>query len=549
MSSSSNDGTATATAGQAKPVVVLDEVASSSQANVHANRFSFLAILGLAFAILNSWVAMSASLSVVLPSGGPVAMLWGLVISAVSIMVLAACLAEICAVLPTVGGPYHWTFALAPKRIQVGLAYFTGWCSAGGWVCLVATTSSLGGTFIVNIISLTHPSYEEQSWHVFLLYVAFAIMGWFVNVFGAKILDVCNRTALFWSLAGAFCTIVVCLATATPNFRTGKDVFGTYVNTTGWNNFVAFMLGLLQSTFGLVGVDGVTHLVHEMPRPHLNAPRAMLLAPAIGAFTSWIVLMVLLFCLSDYDAVIESSAGPLLTIIYQATGNIGGSVALLMFPVCSMLFAAIGILTASSRTSQALAVDKGLPFSNFFASETRWVEVPVPAITMNTIFVIIFGCVYLGSSSALNAILSASVVLLQLSYIIPIILLLVRGRRLLDEVSFHVGPRRFNLGKFGYAMGVWAVFFSIFTDIFFLFPPELPVSGSSMNYTIVAVFVVWILAALSWTFHGRKHYKGPRNLDLSLEIARRGLTHEDHAKGIHAGSQEETTARPADKEV
>lgn len=139
--------------------------------------------------------------------------------------------------------------------------------------------------------------------------------------------------------------------------------------------------------------------VGEMPRSHVNAPRAMLLAPAVGAVSSFIVSIVLLFCLNDYDAVIESASGPLLTIIYQCTNNAGGSVALLMFPVGSMVFAAIGILCASSRTSQALAADRGLPFSNFFASEHKTLKVPVAAITMNTFWVIVFGCVYLGSSA------------------------------------------------------------------------------------------------------------------------------------------------------
>ncbi len=38
--------------------------------------FSPLAMLGLAFAILNSWTALSASLSLALPSGGPTSVIW-----------------------------------------------------------------------------------------------------------------------------------------------------------------------------------------------------------------------------------------------------------------------------------------------------------------------------------------------------------------------------------------------------------------------------------------------------------------------------------------
>jgi len=41
--------------------------------------FSPLSMLGLAFAILNSWTALAASLSLALPSGGPTSVLWGLI--------------------------------------------------------------------------------------------------------------------------------------------------------------------------------------------------------------------------------------------------------------------------------------------------------------------------------------------------------------------------------------------------------------------------------------------------------------------------------------
>lgn len=39
--------------------------------------FSFVSMLGLAFAILNSWTALAASISLALPSGGPSSVTWG----------------------------------------------------------------------------------------------------------------------------------------------------------------------------------------------------------------------------------------------------------------------------------------------------------------------------------------------------------------------------------------------------------------------------------------------------------------------------------------
>lgn len=357
---------------------------------------------------------------------------------------------------------------------------------------LTATTSSLAGSLIVGIIALLHENYEEQPWHEFLIYIAFAIGAWCVNVFAVRALDGINLAALIWSVGGVIIIVITTLACASPNYQTGKFVFGTYVNQTGWNNGVAFILGLLQSTFALVGTDGATHIIDEMPRPHIYAPLAMILAPIIGSLTAFTILIVFLFVLSDFDAVSSGSAGPLLEIIYQALGNKGGAVALYMFPVTSMAFAAISILCASSRQTQAFARDFGIPFATVWSREhPRW-GVPIWSITMTSVWVIIFGLIYLGSSSALNAILSSSVVMLQWTYCVPVILLLVRGRSLLDEIaneeyetamstskegtngrapststSFSA-KRSYNMGKWGYLVNAWGVLFALFTSILYV---------------------------------------------------------------------------------
>jgi choline transport protein len=51
------------------------------------------------------------------------------------------------------------------------------------------------------------------------------------------------------SLTGAVVIIITCLARAAPNFEPGSFVFGEYINETGWNNGVAWILGLLQSKY------------------------------------------------------------------------------------------------------------------------------------------------------------------------------------------------------------------------------------------------------------------------------------------------------------
>lgn len=62
-----------------------DADADAAQLAAHGHKqelersFSLLSMLGLAFAILNSWTALAASLSVALPGGGPTSVLWGLI--------------------------------------------------------------------------------------------------------------------------------------------------------------------------------------------------------------------------------------------------------------------------------------------------------------------------------------------------------------------------------------------------------------------------------------------------------------------------------------
>ncbi|PWN44142.1 hypothetical protein IE81DRAFT_321539 [Ceraceosorus guamensis] len=430
----------------------------------HQQRFGLLSIVGLAFAVLNSPTAMSASLSVVLPSGGPVSVIWGLFLSFLGVFSVALSLAELCSAAPTPGGPYHWVWLLSRindsredgaaaergRKASLRLTYATGWIATAGWICLAATTSSLAGTLIVGAIALNNANYQEQSWHIFLIYVAFAIGAWFVNVFGAKILDPINRAALIWSLLGVFLILVTTLSVSSPVYQPASFVFGNFANRTGWPDGAAWILGLLQSTFGLVGVDGVSHLVEELPRPHRNAPLAMILAPIIGFLSALAILMTFLFVLRDFDAVVDSSAGPLLEIIYQALGGrdvanpsraiLAGSTALYVLPIISMAFAAIAILCASSRQTQSFAKDRGFPrlLSDYLAKENERTGTPIWSITFSTAWVIIFGCIFLGSETALNSILSASVVLLQISYILPIALVLTKGRNCMDGIQQRV---------------------------------------------------------------------------------------------------------------
>jgi hypothetical protein len=54
---------------------------------------------------------------------------------------------------------------------------------------------------------------------------------------------------------------------------------------------------------------------------------------AIGTFTGFVFLTVLLFVAGNIDDVISSSAGPLLQILFNATKNKAGAICLLMYVI------------------------------------------------------------------------------------------------------------------------------------------------------------------------------------------------------------------------
>ena len=153
----------------------------------------------------------------------------------------------------------------------------------------------------------------------------------------------------------------------------------------------------------------------------------------IGLFTGFIFLSVLLFVLSDIDTVIGSTAGPLLQIFYDATNSRAGATCLLIFPLVCIVFAETSIMTTSSRMTYAFARDGGLPFSRVFSKVHTGLDVPLNALIATNVCVVIFGCIFLGSSSAFNAIVSASVVALGITYAIPPAINCLQGRRKLPD--------------------------------------------------------------------------------------------------------------------
>ncbi|PQE04411.1 GABA permease protein [Rutstroemia sp. NJR-2017a BVV2] len=423
--------------------------------------FSTLSMMGLAFAILNSWTALAASLSVALPSGGSTSVLWGLITAGICNLCLAVSLSEYLSAYPTAGGQYHWVAVISWKRYVPILSWITGWINVAGWIALVASGGLLGSQLIVGIISLTHPNYSPERWHQFLLYIAYNIIALVINAFMTSLLPLITKSAFIWSILGFVVISITVLATASPEYNSAEFVFTNFLNTTGWPDGIAWLLGLLQAA---------------------------------------------------------------------------GAICLLVFPLVCLLFATISITTTSTRMTYAFARDGGLPFSRVFSKVHPKLGLPLNALWLTMTCVLLFGLIFLGSSSAFNAIVSASVVALGVSYAIPVAVGCLRGRKVLPE------DRKFKLGAVaGWTCNLIGIAYVIVTTVLFLFPPDLPVTGSNMNYCVVAFFLVFVIAVVQWFVDGKKNFTGPR-VDLDA-------IGEGHVVGIPVEGGEGTYEEGATRKV
>jgi choline transport protein len=315
-----------------------------------------------------------------------------------------------------------------------------------------------------------------EPWQVWLFYVGWILVCFAINAFMNKILPYVNKFAFAWSLGGFTIICITVLACAAPDYAPADFVFTEFINETGWPDGVAWLLGLLQGAFSLTGYDAVAHMIEEIPNASVQGPKIMIACVGIGTTTGFLLLMILLFVSGgDAASIIAAPSGPLIKIMWTATGSRAGTVCLLMFPLICILFGATAIMTTSSRMVYAFARDGGLPYSRSFQKVHPRLGQPLNALLLITGLTILFGLILIGSTSAFNALISSSVVALGVSYAIPVAINICRGRKML-------GPRPFVLPNWlGWTVNLIGVCYTLVSTVFFLFPPVLPVTPSNMS--------------------------------------------------------------------
>lgn len=185
-------------------------------------------------------------------------LVYGVLLCWLGNLAVAASMAEMASINPTVGAQYRWSALYAPKGLGSPAFWglVQGWLTVFGWMAVVASPAFLVGTVAQGLIVLNNENYVPQGWHGTLLTWALLAIPAFCNIFARKILSTIEiiggiTHTLFWVVW------IVVLLTMARRSSTEYVFTETYSGAEfgGWpNEGVSWCVGLLTAAFPLSGM-------------------------------------------------------------------------------------------------------------------------------------------------------------------------------------------------------------------------------------------------------------------------------------------------------
>jgi len=333
-----------------------------------------------------------------------------------------------------------------------------------------------------------------------------------------------GENVFFLASLFAFLVSFIVVLAKSDTKQPAKVVFTEYTNVTGWSDGTAFMLGVGSCMYAFLATDGATHIAEELPNPGKNVPRAIWLTMVIGIATVFPWTIAFLFSTNDLTAVSEAAL-PILEVYSQALNSQGGATFMTVWFLFIYFGAGVTCVATTGRLTWAFARDNGLPFSEVFAKVHPTLKVPIWATIASTVFQILYGLIYIGSTTAFNSIINLTILGLNVTYMIPQAIVLFRGReKVLPKRYFDLGP---YFGRFCNAFSLLWV--SLYT-ILFCFPEFIPVTPNTMNYVSVVIAGVVVFITGFWMLVKKGTFVGPDVHFEAFEAASEAVLREE--KGV-----------------
>lgn len=430
-----------------------------------------------------------------LNTGGPAVMLWGWAGVGLFVLFIGMALAEVTSAYPTSGALYYMADRLGGRR----WGWYTGWLNLLGLLGAIAGIDYGAALFTGAFLNLQW-GFEPSPGSTMLIFCAILLLHAVLNLFGVRLVSLLNSASVWWHLAGV-ALIVAVLAIVPDHHQSPSFVFTKFVNDTGWSNpvYVA-AIGLLLAQYTFCGYDASAHLSEETSNASVSAARGIVRSIWVSWIAGFVLLAGLTFSIQDYAGTQNSATGvPPAQILLDALGTDGAS-ALMLVVIVAQLFCGNAEVAAASRMVFAFSRDNALPGSALWRKVSSRTQTPVPAVWLAVVVAGVLALPSLYSTTAYGAVTAINVIGITPAYAIPVLLRLRAGDR------FQRGP--WHLGRWSRPVGWVAVVWVALVTVLFCLPQSSPITVDSMNYAVIALVVVLVLASV-WWYVARRAYGTP----------------------------------------
>jgi choline transport protein len=458
--------------------------------------FTTLSAIGIGYGVTNTALGVLLVLGTTLPFGGAPLLFWGFILVVIVGLSTAVTLAELCSAMPHPGGQYIWVHRLAPPSCRRFLSYVTGmigWLSAIIMGASGLLAASLNVSFLVVLLK---PSFVYKRWMGF---VGYQILN-FVTLFGACFEYAQLKISKILLLLSCITLPAIALTLFAMSSRraSAKSFLITTTNTSGWQDGVAFLIGVNGINWCLSCLDATTHLAEEIPSPGTNIPKALMWTVVLGFCSGMLMILAILINLPTIDGSADNSG---IVLIYRITGSQAVAVGAWILVLILIIGSTWGVQTWQSRIAWTLSRESAFPLHRHFSKiAPAPFHTPIWSLVGSACGAAILGFLYLGSEVAFTSLCATALLLQYISYAIPVALVLYQGRS-------GFGHGTFWYPKLGFVANIIMLMWTIIALVFYCLPTSLPVFAYQMNYSAVILVVVPAFISCLWFLYAKQHYE------------------------------------------
>ena len=144
-----------------------------------------------------------------------------------------------------------------------------------------------------------------------------------------------------------------------------KVVWTNFQDNSNWGRIgISCLVGMTGPVISLIGADSACHLSEELKNAGWVLPRSMVAIAVANYIMGFLMTITIMSTLGDVGSILATTTGqPYIQVVLNATGSLAGTSVLTAVVAVLFLFAAVNLVTTSSRQLFAFARDKRLPFS------------------------------------------------------------------------------------------------------------------------------------------------------------------------------------------